>query len=159
MTARMTPRQCDLLLTASQKFVAIAPIVLFLLFPVIAYVVFANIDLPGAKPLPRDFPWILLGFLAVMALLFVWTLTSIPYRLTVTHDQQLEFKSMRNVRRVRVGNVLSIKPRSLHIQANVSGYELVHREGKIRFPGQFTGLHAVLYELKLSNPSVQITGC
>ena len=159
MTARMTPRQCDLLLTGSQKFVAFAPIVLFLLFPVIAYVVFANIDLPGAKPLPRDFPWIPLAFFAVLAAVFVWTLTSIPYRLTVTHDQQLEFKSMRSVSRVRVANVLSIKPRSLHIQANVSGYELVHREGKIRFPGQLTGLHAVLYELKLSNPAVQITGC
>lgn len=159
MTARMTPRRCDLVLTASQKFVAVAPMVVFLLFPVIAYVVFANIDLPGAKPLPRYFPWFPLAFFVVLALVFAWTMASIPYRLTVTYDQQLEFKSLRDVRRVRAANVLSIRPRSLHIQANVSGFELEHRDGKIRFPGQLDGFYLVLYELKQVNPAVHITGC
>jgi hypothetical protein len=159
MTARMTPRRCDLVLTASQKFVVIAPIVIFLVFPIIAYLVFTNLDVPGAKPLPPYFPLFPLSFFVVLAVVFAWTIASIPYRLTVTHDQQLEFKSMLVVRRVRAASVLSIKPRSLHIQAGISGYELAHRDGKLRFPGQLDGFHVVLHELKQVNPSVQISGC
>jgi hypothetical protein len=159
MTARMTPRQCDLVLTASQKFVAVAPIFLFLAIPLIAIAVFREVDGIAGERLPPFFPWFPVALFVVLAVVFAWTIASIPYRLTVTHDQQLEFKSMLHVRRVRAANVLSIKPRSLHIQANVSGYELAHRDGKIRFPGQFDGFHVVLHELKLVNPSVQIKGC
>ncbi len=159
MTARITPRQCDLVLTSSQKFAAIAPIVVFLGFPIIAFVVFSNIDAPGGKLMPPYFPWPPLVLFALLAVVFAWTMASVPYRLTVTHDQQLEFKSFRTTSRVRAANVLSIKPRTLYIQANLSGYELQHRDGKIRFPGQLTGLHAVLYEMKVANPSLQISGC
>lgn len=31
--------------------------------------------------------------------------------------------------------------------------------GGVRFPGQFTGQHALLYELKQANPKVKLTGC
>jgi hypothetical protein len=159
MTPRITPRQCDLVLTGTQKFAAIAPIVLFLTFPIIAFVVFRNADAVGPDSLPPYFPWFPLGLFAVLALVFAWTIAGTPHRLTVTHDQQLEFRSFLTTRRVRAANVLSIRPRNLYVQANLSGYELEHRDGKIRFPGQFTGLHAVLYELKIVNPAVHISGC
>ncbi len=159
MTARMTPRRCDLVLTASQKFAAVAPIVIFLLMPLVAIAVFRGVDTIDGKPLSPFIPWFPAVLFVVLAIVFAWTIASIPYRLTVTHDQQLEFTSMLNTRRVRAANVVAIKPRSLHIQANMSGYELEHREGKIRFPAQFDGFHLVLYELKQVNPAVKLTGC
>src|SRR5690606_24722841 len=125
MTARMTPRQCDLVLTAAQKFVVVAPIFLFVLFPVIAYFVLAMSDVLGLQPMRPELAWIPLGFLAVMAHVVVWSLCSRPFGLAVTHDQRSEFKSVRDGRRVRAANVLSIRPRSRRVQANMSGYDLV----------------------------------
>jgi hypothetical protein len=84
---------------------------------------------------------------------------SLPYRITVTPERQLVFKSVVSSRRVQVSEVLSVEPRSLHIQAGVSGYILKHQNGKLTFPGQFTDQYMLLYELKQANPQVEVRGC
>ncbi len=160
MTARVTPAQYDLFLTGQQKFIALAPMIVFLVMPIIFFVVFSQLgDMTRfTKEAPAFFPYFPFGFLLIIAVAYAWTLTSLTYRISVTQDQKLVFKSWRNAHSVRVADLVSIEPRSLHIQMGVSGYVATHRDGKIRFPGQFTGMYRLLYELKQANPALQIQG-
>ena len=102
------------------------------------------------------FPLLLFGGFGAF---YVWTVLSLPYRISVSHDRRVHFKSVLGVRSVRVSDVLSIEPAHLNIQAGISGYVLKHRNGKIRFPGQFTGQYMLLSELKQANPALNIKGC
>jgi hypothetical protein len=157
----MTPRQYNLYLTRWQKLAVGLPLVMFTVFPLGFLAIFSFADLAEipaseAPPLFPVFP--LLPFLAFAAF-YAWSVLSLPYRITVTPERQLVFKSVVSSRRVQVSEVLSVEPRSLHIQAGVSGYILKHQNGKLTFPGQFTDQYMLLYELKQANPQVEVRGC
>ena len=161
MTTHLTPRQYDLLLTRSQKFAVAAPLILVTLFPLIFYFAFYG---PGMSEkalsnAPPFFPAFPLVFIVGFAIFYGWNIASLPYRISVTNDQRIVFKSLARAREVRVADLISIEPRSLYVQAGVSGYLLKHRSGKIQFPGQFTGQHVLLYELKRANPALELRGC
>lgn len=157
----MTPRQYDLLLTRSQKFVIGLPLLMFIVFPLMFLAVFTSqgFEAKLGDDLPPFFPVFPFGFFLGFAAFYLWTVLSLPYRISVTHDRQLAFKSVLRSRSVPVSDLLSIEPRSLSIQAGISGYVLKHRHGSIRFPGQFTGQYILLYELKQANPALDIKGC
>lgn len=158
MSVRITPRQCDLLLTRSQKFGAAVPIVMFLVMPVIFFIVFKNIPESEMKDLPPFFPWFPFVFFFAFAIYFAFRVGSLPYRISSTLDQQLVFKSLVRSQSVRIVDIQSIEPGRLGIQAGISGYVLKHRDGKIQFTGQFTGFYLLLYEMKQLNPSIDIRG-
>lgn len=154
----MTPREYSLLLTWSQKFAVGLPLIMFTLIPVVFLFAFNSTRFPQ-EDLPPFFPLFPFGFVLIFAALYAGSVLSLPYRITVTRDRQLVFKSILRSRSVRVADLLSIEPRNLKIQAGLSGYLLKHRDGKIRFPGQFTGQYLLLYELKQANPSLDLKGC
>lgn len=157
----MTPRQYDLWLTRSQKFAMGFPFVMFTVFPLVFWFAFNSTgfqEVP-ASDLPPFFPAFPLLFFFGIGALYAWSVFSLPYRISVTHDQRIVFKSFLTSRSVRIAELLSIEPRSLHIQVGVSGYVLKHQGGKIRFPGQFTDQYMLIYELKHANPQLDIKGC
>ena len=157
----MTPRQYNLFLTRSQKLAVGLPLVMFTVMPILFLVVFNSAGFRGApeSDFPPFVPAFPLLFLLAFAAFYAWSVLSLPYRISVTRERQIVFKSIVNSRSVRVSELLSIEPRSLHIQAGVSGYVLKHQSGKIRFPGQFTEQYMLLYELKQANPRLDIKGC
>jgi hypothetical protein len=150
-------------LTRVQKFTLVIPLIMFTVIPLafVLFFIFGRVDLQAIPaesqpPFSPAFPLILfLGFAAFYA----WSVLSLPYRISVTHDQQLQFKSVLRSRSVRIAELLSIEPAHLNVQAGLSGYMLKHHNGKIRFPGQFTGQYILLYELKQANPALDIKGC
>lgn len=151
----MTPRQYDLFLTRTQKFAIGMPLLALVVFPVFLWQMF-NVPGPPEAPFFRYVP---LLFLIVFFGFYAATTLSLPYRISVTRDRQLVFKSVLRTQTVRVADLLSIEPKSLNVQAGVSGYLLEHRGGKIRFPGQFTDQYVLLYELKQANPALKTKGC
>jgi hypothetical protein len=133
---------------------------MFTVMPVVFIFVFSFSGVVTAvDPPPPLIPLLPLVFFFAFAVSYAWSAASLPYRITATPDQQLLFKSLINVRSARVSDLLSIEPRGLYVQAGVSGYILRHRAGNIRFPGQFSGLHVLLGELKNANPALEIRGC
>jgi hypothetical protein len=160
MSPRLIPRQYELLLTRSQKFTVFAPLVMLILIPIIFTIAFGSIDLPvelEESESSFDLWFTFIPFLAFAAF-YGWNVASIPYRITATIDQRLHFKSLLRVQSVKVSELLAIEPGGLRMQAPISGYFLRHRNGKIRFPGQFTDLHVLLGELKALNPALVIRG-
>ena len=157
----MTRRQYNLLLTRSQKLAVGLPLVIFIVFPLVFLVVFNSAGFPEAQEggPPRLFSGVPLLFVLGLVAFHTWSLLSLPYRILVTDDRHVVFKSIISSRSVRISEMLSIEPRSLSIQAGVSGYVLKHQDGKIRFPGQFTDQYLLLYELKQANPKLDIKGC
>jgi hypothetical protein len=157
----MTARQYDLFLTGWQKLAVALPLVMFITIPLAVWVAFSSADFKAASApdVPPFFPVLPLLFFLAFGLSYAWSVLSLPYRISVTHDRQLVFRSILRSRSVRVSEVLSIAPRSLHIQAGVSGYILKHQNGKLIFPGQFTEQYMLLHELKQANPKVDVRGC
>jgi hypothetical protein len=159
----VTPRQYDLLLTRFQKFALVIPLIMFTVLPLafLLFFVFGPVDFQEmpSETQPPFFPAFPLIFFFGFAAFYAWSVLSLPYRISVTHDQQLLFKSVLRSRSVRVSELLSIEPAHLNVQAGISGYVLKHHNGKIRFPGQFTGQYILLHELKQANPALDIKGC
>jgi hypothetical protein len=157
----VTPADYKLLLTRSQKFAVGMPLAMFVLFPLGFLFI---INAPGFEGFAADnqppfFPAFPLIFFLGVAAIYAWTVLSLPYQISVTRDRKLVFKSLMRSRSVKVSELISIESRSLSIQAGISGYLLKHRNGSIRFPGQFTGQYLLLYELKQANPALEIKGC
>lgn len=158
MSVRITPRQCDLLLTRAQKFTVVLPMIMFLALPVIFFVFWQTTAGHELKESDKFFPWFPFAFFPIMAVYIGVRIGLLPYQISSTLDQQLVFKSLLKTRSVRIVDVQSIEPGRLGIQANISGYVLKHRDGKIQFTSQFTGLYALLYEMKQLNPTLEIRG-
>jgi hypothetical protein len=161
VTNHLTPRQYDLLLTGWQKMAVVAPMIMLTIIPLVFAFTFnelsaADETLRDARPFIPFFP---LAFFLAFAIFYGWNVAILPYRITVTNDQRIVFKALAGAREVRVADMISIEPRGLLIQVGVSGYVLKHLNGKIRFPGQFTGQHALLYELKRANSALVLRGC
>jgi hypothetical protein len=157
----MTPRDYNLLLTRTQKLAVAIPFIMLTVLPFFVLLVFNSAEFAQipAEDRPSFFPVFPLVFLLVFVAFYAWTVLSLPYRISVTRDKQLVFKSFLRTRSVRISELVSIEPRSLNIQAGLSGYVLKHQNGKIRFPGQFTEQYILLYELKQAKPALEIKGC
>jgi hypothetical protein len=159
----VTPRQYDLLLTRSQKLAIWLPLVMFIVLPLIFVFVFVPTmvgNFPGATRPPSFFVAFPLAIFLIAAAFHARTIFLLPHRITVTRDRQLVFASRLRSTAIRAADVLSIEPGSLKLQAvGLSGYVLKHREGEIRFPGEFTGQYLLLYELKQANPALDLRGC
>jgi hypothetical protein len=145
----------------TQKLAAALPIIMFTLFPLIFLFVFNSTELKemSTEDAPPFFPYFPFVFFFVFAGIFAWPLLSLPHTISVTYDKQLVFRSLLRSQSVKISELISIEPRSLRIKAGVSGYLLKHLNGKVLFPGQFTGQYLLLYELKQANPSLVLTGC
>ncbi len=161
MTNPLTPRQYDLHLTVSQKLAVAVPLIMFAIFPIFFLFTFNELKMSqeALKDAPHFIPVLPLAFFLGFAIFYGWNVAILPYRISVTNDQRIVFKSLAGSREVRASDMISIEPRGLLIQAGVSGYLLKHLNGKIRFPGQFTGQHALLYELKRANSALVLRGC
>jgi hypothetical protein len=158
MSVKVTPRQCDLLLTRTQKWTAVLPIIMFVALPVIFFAIWQTVPNSAMEGRPPFIPWFPFIFFPAFAIYFGYRVASLPYRISSTLDQQLVFKSLLTSRSVRIVDVQTIEPGRLGIQAGISGYVLKHRDGKIQFTSQFTGLYALLYEMKQANPTLDIRG-
>jgi hypothetical protein len=130
----------------------VVPLLFFLVFTSLA----AEYNAHRGSPLPPYFP---LFFFLAFGLFYAWSVLSLPYRITATPEQTVVFKSLFSERVVRPADLISIEPRNLRVQLGISGYALNHRDGKILYPGQFTGMHVLLTELKSANPGLEIRGC
>jgi hypothetical protein len=157
MTAsQITPATYDLLLLRRQKLFLAVPALMFTLFPLLPFVVFSFDQVPPENRPPLGFVFVFWLF----AVPFVATILTLPYRLTATPLGNLVFKSLATTRSVAVQDILSIEPASFFFsQVPLSTYSLKHRNGKIRFAGQFTGMHRLLVELAKANPAISIKGC
>jgi hypothetical protein len=158
----MTPRQYKIYLTGSQKLVLVIPMVTFLIIPIVFLFVFssgADFHGQGSDEVPPFLPWIPFVFFFLMAGLFAWTLLTLPHEISVGADKMIVFKSFLRTYRVRPTDIISIEPRSLRMNAGMTGYQLTHLNGKILYPGQFTGMYLLLAELKQANPAIDIKGC
>lgn len=157
MGARVTPARYDLYLTVMQKIALTLPLVVVAFVAVVFFGIHANAADQGVDvQTPIVLPLMMLVF--VIAFFFA-TVARAPYRITVTHSQQLEFKSLLSVRTVRIADLVSIEPKSLYSNIGISGYVLKYRDGKIMYPGQITGMYILLHELKQANPALEIRGC
>jgi hypothetical protein len=157
----MSPRQYKLFLTRSQKAALILPIAIFIILPVIFFVFFNFGAIPHSPEtqLPAFFPWLPFGFFIVAAAYFAWYVLSQPFEITVTHDKKVVFRAVLKSYTVRPTDIVSIEPKSNRMNVSISSYELRHLNGKITYPGQFTGMYLLLAELKQANPSIEIKGC
>lgn len=158
----MTPRRYELFLTRSQKLMLVVPIVGLTVLPLVFFVLFFQGAFPNSRhpaEIPAFFPWFPFGMFFVMAGWLIWVMLSTPREIIVTADKKLVFKSVLRSREVRPAEVISIEPKTLRLQVGMSGYQLKYLNGKIVYPGQFTGMYQLLAELKQANPSVEIEGC
>jgi hypothetical protein len=153
MAYRLTAMQYDLFLTGTQKLAAVIPLVVMFAVPLLFYFVFTTVA--AANNVHRDtsfFPYFPLIIFVGGGLFYCWTLAATP-------EQTVVFKSLFSERVVRPTDFISIEPRSLRVHVGISGYVLNHRDGKILYSGQFTGMHQLLTELKSANPGLEIRGC
>lgn len=155
----MTPRQYKLLLTRSQKFALGAPAVILLIMPVIAFFAVTLVPTPQGTTLPPFFPWFPFGIFIPLAVYVGWLLLTMPREITVTHDKKLVFRSALRSTTVRPTDITLIEPKTIRMNIGLSGYQLTHLNGKVLYPGQFTGMYLLLAELKQVNPSMEIKGC
>lgn len=97
----MTPRQYDLFLTRTQKFAVGMPLLMLILLPLFFLLLF-NAPGPPEAPLFRFVP---LLFLIIFFGLYASATLYLPYRISVTRDRQLVFKSVLRTQAVRVGDL------------------------------------------------------
>lgn len=158
----MTPRQYKLFLTGSQKLVLVLPAVMFLFIPLVFFIVFSSgafAQGSRSEALPPFFPWFPFGLFFLFAAFYGWTLLSLPHAIIVGADKMIAFKSVLKMQKVRPTDVISIEPKSIRMNVGISGYQLKHLNGKILYPGQFTGMYQLLAEIKQVNPAIDIKGC
>ena len=128
------------------------PAVMFTVAPFMFFFAFPR---PDGWP-PDYFPAAFWIFAA-----FCWyDILTLPHRIVVSFVGQLEFVSLLRRWRFSVHDVLTITPGRLGLSfAPLSRFTLKHRNGKLRFVNQFTGMHEFLSELRRAQPTVEFVGC
>jgi len=103
-----------------------------------------------------DDPQWLFGIFWLAILCWLWyVILSIPHRITVHADDQIEFVSILRRKQFLPLEIKSIKP-----EASQFGFLAVKtNRGKVRLLNQFDGFHEFLTNLKAKNPSVELRGC
>lgn len=142
------PKTYTLYLTASHKISIFAPVGVFTL---VGFLLVSGL-LQNAKGEPPQF--IGLFFLAMIAW-FSYFVLSIPNKIKVYDNIEIEFVSLIRKKRVSPTDIKSIKP-----QASQFGFLLIKTShGKIRILNQFDGFHEFISNLKAKNPAIQLRGC
>ena len=142
------PKTYTLYLTPSDKISVFAPIGVFTL---VGFLLVSGL-LQNAKGEPPQFIGIF--FLAVVAWFWYFVL-SIPNKIIVHDNIEIEFVSLIRKKRVSLTDIESIKP-----QASQFGFLLIKTShGKIRILNQFDGFHEFISNLKANNPTIQLRGC
>ena len=148
----MTPREYRLHLTWSQKLTVALPLLAFTVAPLVAYAVTVTLHLRVPAPF----------FLAPMAYgaFLWWILLTTPHRVRVTQSGQLEFVSVLRRQAIPVSEIISVAPQGSAYSVSPFGhFVLSHRNGRVGFVAQFTGLHALLGELRQANSNIELIGC
>ncbi len=83
-----------------------------------------------------------------------WVL-SFPHKIFVSDSGKIEFISVMRKKQLTSQQIKSIKPALTQI-----GFLVIRTSlGKIRIVNQFDGFHEFIFNLKNSNPSIEIHGC
>jgi hypothetical protein len=86
---------------------------------------------------------------------FWYFVLSIPNKINVYDNIEIEFVSLIRKKRVSPADIESIQP-----QASQFGFLLIKTShGKIRILNQFNGFHEFISNLKANNPAIQLQGC
>lgn len=103
-----------------------------------------------------DGPQWLFGVFWLAILCWLWyVILSIPHRIVIFDDDQIEFVS-----RVRRKRFLPLEIKSIKPETSQFGFLAVQtNRGKVRLLNQFDGFHEFLTSLKDKNPSVELRGC
>jgi hypothetical protein len=161
--ATVTSRRFELYLLKSQKWGVTIPAVVFVLLPTVFVVLYLLGAIPTRELNAGEvgyFPLFPFGLFWVIGLLYVWTILTLPFRITVTPDKRLEFKSLIRTTSIAVQDVKSIEPSYVwFVQIPATVLRLNHATGTIRFIGQFTDQHVLVSELKQESPGVVLLGC
>jgi len=115
-------------------------------------ILFLSSVLQNAKGEPPQF----IGFFFLLgATGFCYFASSIPYKIKVYGNFEIEFISLIRRRRVSPVDIISIKPYNSQF-----GWLLVKsNRGKIKLINQFDGFHEFIANLKAANPSIELRGC
>ena len=156
----MTPRQYKLYLTGNQKMILYLPALMLVLIPLVFFAIYRSGVFAQAPVLRTSlFPWLPIGLFLLSFVFYAWIVVSLPREIIVGADRMITFKSVLKEQKIRPTDIISIEPRSIRMNVGISGYQLTHLNGKILYPGQFTGMYLLLAEIKQANPSVDIKGC
>lgn len=103
-----------------------------------------------------DGPQWFFGIFWLVILILLWyVILSIPHRIVVHPDDQIEFVSILRRKQFLPLEIKSIKP-----EASQFGFLAVQtNRGKVRLLNQFDGFHEFLTNLKAKNPPVELRGC
>lgn len=158
----MTPRKYELVLTRSQRWSLYAPAAMFMVMPVLVLVLLQLT--PEASEFrdnaPPFFPWFPFGVFVLWGMVWISPAVTLPRTIFVSSGDVLRFTSPLRTVEIRAADVLSVEPSSLRwAQVPLTTYLLKHRHGRLRFPGQFTGQHQLISELKQKYPIVELKGC
>jgi len=142
------PKTYALYLPSSDKISTFAPIGIFTL---VGFLLVSGL-LQNAKGEPPQFIGI---FFLAMAGCFSYFVLSIPHKINVYNNIEIEFVSLIRKKRVSPTEIESIKPRASQI-----GFLLINTShGKIRILNQFDDFHEFISNLKTNNPAIQLRGC
>jgi len=84
-----------------------------------------------------------------------YLILSVPHRIEVSENGDVEFRSLLRQRRMTSLEIVSIKP-----EASSFGFLVVRgSRRKIRLLNQFDGFHDFLVNLKVTNPTIELRGC
>jgi hypothetical protein len=131
--------------------VKVMPFVMFGIF-VLSGISMLTVALASGKGPPVPF-----AFLWLFAALFMgYQIFSTTHKILV-HEQtaEVEFVSLLSTRRVRVMEVVSIKP----VRGQIGFLTVTLRSGSLRLLNQFDGFHELLAWLKAHNPGIELRGC
>jgi hypothetical protein len=140
----MTPRTYELYMPGLIK----ALLVFFAIFSVCVPI--------GLLVMTHDGPplAVMLIFPAVLALAW-YRVFSLPHRIVIHSDQQIEFVGILQRRAVQASQLLSVCSH----RSQFGFLVLRHTGGKILILNQFTGFHKLLSELEAVNPGIELLGC
>ena len=142
------PKTYTLYLNPSDKISVFAPLGVFTL---LGFLLVSGLlqHAPGGPP-----QFIGIFFLAMTAWFWYFVL-SIPTKINVYDNIEIEFVSLIRKKRVSPTDIESIKPQPFKF-----GFLLIKTShGKIRILNQFNGFHEFISNLKANNPATQLRGC
>ena len=121
------------------------------IFTIVAILLLSGV-LQNAKGEPPQF----IGFFSLLGATWFWYfVSSVPYKIKVYGNVEIEFIGLLRKRGVSPIDIVSIRP-----YGSQYGFLLVKTSRwKIKLLNQFDGFHEFITNLKASNPSIELRGC
>lgn len=121
------------------------------IFTIVAILLLSGV-LQNANGEPPKF----IGFFFLLGAAWFWYfVSSVPYKIKVYGNVEIEFIGLLRKRRVSPIDIVSIRP-----YGSQYGFLLVKTSrGKIKILNQFDGFHEFINNLKASNPLIELRGC